>query len=98
MFVLVGHLNDDTGILGKEQLDQVVLAKFVETDFHTAFGIGKTHFEQAGDKTTGRNVVTGQEQTAFDELLHRVKGVTEILGVGHRRDVAAHPVERLGKS
>ena len=50
---LVFHLDQDTRIFGEQNLDNVLFRQFVEVHFQTAFHIGKTHFKQCCDHTTG---------------------------------------------
>ena len=64
--MLVAHLDNDTRVLGKQYLDEVLLFHLVEVDFHTAFYIGEAHFEQRSDKTAGRNVVSGKNKSLVD--------------------------------
>ena len=49
-----------TRVLCKQNLDKVLLLDFIQVDFHTAFHIGKAHFKQCSDKTTGRNIMSGK--------------------------------------
>ena len=50
---LVADLDNDTRILGKQYLDEVLFLHLVEVDFHTALYIGEAHFEQRSDETAG---------------------------------------------
>ena len=48
--MLVAHLDDNAGVLGKQRLhDVAVLADVVQVDVHTALGIGKAHLQQRRD-------------------------------------------------
>ena len=97
VLALVSYLDDDTGILSKEELDKIILLETIKVDFKTSVGVGKAHFEQAGDQTTGRDVMPSQDKSALDEFLHRIKGIAEIIGVRDCRDVAADTAQRLRK-
>ena len=43
LFVGVAHLNDHTGVLGKQHFDDVVARDVVQVDVHAASGVGKGH-------------------------------------------------------
>ena len=44
--VLVAHLDDDAGILGKERLDDVAVGTdVVQVDVHAATGVGEAHLQ-----------------------------------------------------
>ena len=50
LLMLVAHLDDNAGVLGKQRLhDVAVLADVVQVDVHTALGIGKAHLQQRRD-------------------------------------------------
>ena len=93
--VLVGYLDDDTRIFGEEGLHDVVFLQLVEIDLHTAFRVGKAHFEQGRDETTGRNVVTGQEETLMDQFLNSEERIAEIFRILDGRYVAAYLIQGL---
>ena len=92
-FVLVGYLDDDTRIFGKQDLHQIVALDLVQTDFHTSFGIGKAHFQQCSNHTTCRDIVTGQDQSLVDQLLNSQEGIAEVFRILYGRYVAAHLVQ-----
>ena len=43
--MLVAYLDNNTRVLGKQELHEVVFLHLVEIDFHTTFYIGEAHFE-----------------------------------------------------
>ena len=97
VLVLVGHLDDDTRVFGKEYLDEVVFLNLVEADFHTSLHVREAHLEQGGDETAGRDVVSGQDEALVHQLLNGQEGVAEVFGVLHGRHVVAHLAQRLGE-
>ena len=95
--ILVRHLDDNTRILGKQCLYDVATLQLVEVHIDTAFHVGKAHFQQAGQQTTGRDVVSGHDETFVHQLLYGQESIAEIFGILHRRHVATHFVEALCK-
>ncbi|MPN07287.1 hypothetical protein SDC9_154553 [bioreactor metagenome] len=45
ILMLVFHLNHDTRIFGKQNLNNIFFFQLVEAYFHTPFNVGKTHFK-----------------------------------------------------
>ena len=88
--MFVGNLHHHTRILSQENLHDVMAAEFVQRDFHTAFHIRETHFEQSGNQTSGRNVMTGQNQTFVYQRLHGIESITEIFRILADRHVRTH--------
>ena len=86
--MLVAHLDNYAGVLGEEELHDVIVGDVMEIDVHTAVGVGKGHLEQCGDETTGRDVVASHNPTAVDELLHSLEAVSEVLSIGHGGHIA----------
>ena len=64
---------------------------------HTTLGIGEAHLEQGGNQTTGRDVVTSQNPTLLDHLLDSHEGISEVLGILHRRYIVAYLTQTLGE-
>ena len=95
---LVFHLDQDTRDFGKQNLDNVLFRQLVEVHFQTAFHVGETHFEQCRDHTTGRNVVSGENQPFLDGILYGVECVGKIFAVFYRRDFVTQFVQNLCKS
>ena len=95
--ILIAHLDNDTRILCKQNLDEVLFLDFIQIDFHTAFHIGEAHFEQGSDKTTGRNVMSGKNQSLADQLLHGKKSIAEVFGILHAGNFIAHLTQSLSK-
>ena len=89
VLVLVGYLNNDTRVFGKQYLDEVVFLNLVEADFHTAFYVGEAHFEQRGDETACRDVVSGQDEAFVHQFLNGEEGVAEVFGILYGRYVVA---------
>ena len=71
------------------------MLELVDRDFKTAFRVGEAHFEQTGDQTAGRDVVSGEDEALVDEFLNGVEGIAEIFGVLHRWHVGAHEAAAL---
>ena len=96
---LVGilHLNDHTGVLGKEQLHGVFLHDVVEVGFDTAFLVGESHLQKGGDETACTDVVTSQDESFLHQFLHSQEGIAEIFRILHRRHIAAHLAKTLSK-
>ena len=86
----VCHLNDNTWILGKQYLHDVLVLYLVELYGDTVCCVCEAHLKKAGDETACGDVVTGEDETLLDEFLHRVEGIPEVFGVGHRGNVVAH--------
>ena len=95
--MLVAHLDNHAGVLGEEELHDVIVGDVMEIDVHTAVGVGKGHLEQCGDETTGRDVVASHNPTAVDELLHCLEAVSEVLGIGYSGHIVAYLAEALCK-
>lgn len=95
--MLVAHLDNHAGVLGEEELHDVIVGDVMEIDVHTAVGVGKGHLEQCGDETTGRDVVASHNPTAVDELLHCLETVSEVLGIGYGGHIVAYLAEALRK-
>ena len=53
LFVGIGHLNNKTGILGEEELNNVSLGNAAEINLNTTLGVCEAHFEQCGNETSG---------------------------------------------
>ena len=96
-FVLGADLNDHPGILGEENLLNVVGFKVDEVDLHAAMGVGKAHLQQAGDETAGADVVTCQQQFLAHTFLHGIEGIAEVFGVGAGRNIGAYLAMNLCK-
>ena len=96
--LLVIHLDYNTGILGKKDLDNIVALHLVQTDFQTAFGICKSHFQQCGNQTTGADIVSGQYQSFLDKFLHGVECCTEIIAVLDGGHIITNLVQTLSES
>ena len=88
--MFVGNLHHHTRILSQENLHDVMAAEFVQRDFHTAFHIRETHFEQSGNQPSGRNVMTCQNQTFVYQRLHGIESITEIFRILTGRHVRTH--------
>ena len=95
---LVLHLYDDTRIFGEQDLDDVLFRQLVEVHIQTAFHICKTHFEQCRYHTSGRNIVSGQDQALFDRILYGVERILEIFRVLYGRHFVAELVQYLCES
>ena len=98
-FTLVGilHLNDHTGVFGKEQLHGVFLHDVVEVGFDTTFLVGEGHLQKGGDETTCTDVMTCQDEPFLHQFLHSQEGIAEIFRILHRRHIAAHFAKTLSK-
>ena len=96
--MLVLDLDDDTRVLGKERTHDVAVGTdIVQVDMHAAFRIGEAHLEQRGDESASRYVVTSDNPSLLNHLLHSHKGIGEVLGILHRRHIVAHLTQALGK-
>ena len=93
MLVLVGNLHHHAGVLGQENLHDVVTAELVHVHFHSAFGVGKAHFQQRGNQSTGRDIVSGQNQPVVHQLLHGIERVAEIFGILAGRHVGTDLIQ-----
>ena len=92
------HLQHHARILGKENLHQILLGQTREVDAETAFGVGECHFEQGGDQATCADVVTCEDETLVDGLLHGIESIGEIFGVLDGGHAVAHAIECLCQS
>ena len=95
--VLVAHLDNDTRVFCKQNLDKVLLLDFIQVDFHTALHIGKAHFKQCSDKATGRNIMSGKNQSLVDQLLHGKESIAEVFGILHAGNFVTHFAQGLGE-
>ena len=96
----IGHLDHHGGIFGEEDLHEVGLAGGFEAfgaDGEAAVGVGECHFKQGGHQSSGAHVVHGQHAIVLHQALHGCEGALEVVGVGHRRSIAADAVEALGE-
>ena len=93
----VSHLHHHAGILGEEDAHEVCVAELGEIYVQTAFHTSEAHFQETGDETTGGDVVTCQEKTFLNKLLHGVEGIAEIIGRSHASHVISHFSLRLSK-
>ena len=91
--VLVGYLDNYTRIFGEQNLHDVIALNLVEVDFHTAFCIGKAHFQKGSNQTTGRNIVSGQNQAFVHQFLNSQECIAEVFRILYSRHVIAHLVE-----
>ena len=89
-FVLVADLDNNTRIFCKQNLDNILFLHLVEADFHTAFHIGEAHFEQCSDQTTGRNIMSGKNQSFVYQFLYGKESIAEILCVLYARHIVTH--------
>ena len=96
-FVLGADLYNDTRVLSKENLHDVVCLEVDEVDLHTALGVGEAHLQQGGDETAGADVVSSEEKTLADTFLNGIECVAEIFGVGASGDIRAHFSLTLGE-
>ena len=83
VFLGVLYLNEQSGVLGKEYLQQVVLAvhgKAVGVELEAALGIGEAHFEQSGNHTAGAYVVHSGELTSAHQFLYGIECLGEVFG------------------
>ena len=78
---LISYLNQDTRIFGKQNLNNIFFGNCIQVNFKSAFNIGKAHFQQCGNHTTGRNIVTRKYKSLFDQFLNRVECIAEIFGI-----------------
>ena len=88
--VVGGYLHDDAGVLGEEDLGDVLCLEVDEVDLEAAVGVGEAHLEEGGDETSGADVVAGEEELAAHTLLDGIEGVAEVFGVGAGGDVGAY--------
>ena len=95
--LLVFYLNQDTRIFSEENLDDVFFLNLVQVYFQTTFHIGKAHFQQGGNHTTGGNIMPSQNQSLLDSILNGIERLTKIVGILHRRNLIAQTVQGLSK-
>ena len=62
---------------------------------HATLGVGKAHLKQAGHQTACAYVMSGQDQSITYQFLYSQEGITEILSILYRRNVASHPSHAL---
>ena len=74
-----------------------MLLDFIQVDFHTALHIGKAHFKQCSDKATGRNIMSGKNQSLVDQLLHGKESIAEVFGILHAGNFVTHFAQGLGE-
>ena len=78
-----------TGIIGgiEENLDDIVFTNLVEVEHETALSVCEAHFEQRGDNTACRDVMTSKHKTLVYELLYSQECIAEVLWVLYSRNV-----------
>ena len=74
-------LHEHTWVLGKEELDDIVLREGREVDRQPALRRGEAHLQQRRDEATARDIVTSRQYTALDEFLHSGEGFAEVFGL-----------------
>ena len=79
--VSISNLNNDTWVLCEEHLNDVVALDLVEVESKTALSVGEAHLKQGCDETTGRDVVTCEDETLVYELLNSDECIAEVLGI-----------------
>lgn len=85
----VGNLHDDGRSFGKEDAERIrFVSETVYPEAKAAFGIGKTHLKQGGDKSAGRNVVSGEEKALTAGFLNGGKGSGKIAGLNRGGRIA----------
>ena len=92
---LLFYLKDNPRILGKENLHHIRFVDLIQIHLQTTFHIGKTHLKQGRNHTTGRNIVTSQNQALFDSVLHGIESIAEIFRIHHGRHLVTHSVQGL---
>ena len=95
--VLVGNLDYQCRVLGKEKFHDILLDNTVEVNFHTAGRVRETHLKESCDETTGRYIMTCHYKALINKFLHSIECLGEIFGVGNCRNIVTHAVEGLRK-
>ena len=98
ILMLVADLDNDTRIFCKQNLNDILFLHIVKADFHTAFYVRETHFEQCGNQTTGRYIVSCKDQSFVDKFLYGKECIAEIFSVLYARYIIAYLTQRLGES
>ena len=93
----VRGLDDNSWVLGEEELDKVGLWDSVEIDLESTLLVGKAHLQQCGDKSTSRDIVSSDKGSTLQELLHRSEGLAEVFGLPDVGCLVSHLSEYLGK-
>ena len=88
----------ESRIFGKQNLDEVAFREIVGADFDTTLSVGKRHLEERGNKTSGRDVVSGKEHRFCYECLDCIECTCEIVGRLNSGRSCAKGTKRLGKS
>ena len=65
VLVLVCHLDNHSGVLGKERFRDVVAHQVVQVDVDAALGIGESHFQQGRYHAACAYVVAGHHPSAL---------------------------------
>ena len=96
--VLVGNLNYQCRVLGKQQFHYILLGNIVEVYLHTPLCIGEAHFEQCCYETTGRYIVSGHDYALVHKLLHSIESLGKIFRILHSRHIVTNAVQCLRES
>ena len=91
------HLHHQCRIFGEEYLYQVFFRHSVEVEVHTAFGVGKCHFQDGGEQPAGTHIVCGEQLLGGNQFLHGIECVGKIVGTLHLGSFVAHSAQGLGK-
>ena len=98
LFVGIADFHNYTGVLCEECLYHVAIGtEVVQIDVETALLVGETHFQQCGDKTAGRDIVTSHNPSFLYKALYCHESIGEVFGVFHCWHVAAYLAEALCK-
>ena len=91
-------LHEHTWVLGKEELDDIVLGEGREVDRQPTLRRGEAHLQQRRDEATARDIVTSRQYTALDEFLHSGEGFAEVLGLLDARRLVTELTQCLRQS
>ena len=95
---VVGNLKNQCRIFGKQQFHRVAFAERLKVDFQTSLVVREGHFEQCGNQTTSRNVVSGNHQTAVNQILNGIECLYKIFCISNVGAISTHTVDYLCES
>ena len=97
LLVLVGYLDNHTGVFCHKHLYNVIAGNVVQVDVQSALWIGEAHFQQASDQAASADIVSGHDPSFLDEFLNGIETVYKVVGVSHGRHIVTHLAQTLCK-
>ena len=97
---VVGYLDYHCGILGKENLHQIVLSvhfKAVGIEVDASTCIGEAHLQKSCHQTACAYIVCRAQHAFCNQLLHSSECFHKSIRIGNIRSDIANTAQRLGK-